>query len=244
MKKRIDVCLTPELLHLYELESKIVVIVDILRATSCMTTAFAHGVKEIIPVATAEECMAVKQRHGCLAAAERDGRQIDGYDFGNSPLAYLNGVLEGKTLVMTTTNGTKAISMAQNALEVIIGSFLNKEAVAQYLRAGRSDVLIVCAGWKGKVNLEDTLYAGALAEALTNDFLPADDSGMAAKELYKVAKSNMGAFLKDSSHFKRLQNLGIDRDIDFCLQENMYDVVPVLVNGVLVKYSAEVRSAS
>lgn len=244
MKKHIDVCLTPELLHLYELESKIVVVVDILRATSCMTTAFAHGVKEIIPVATLEECRTVKQRYGYLAAAEREGRQADGYDFGNSPLAYTNGVLEGKTLVMTTTNGTKAISMAQNAREVVIGSFLNKEAVARYLRTGGSDVLIVCAGWKGKVNLEDTLYAGALAEVLTNDFLPADDSGIAAKELYKAAKGNMRRFLKDSSHFKRLQNLGIDKDIDFCLQENVYDVVPVLAGDVLVRHSAEVRSAS
>lgn len=244
MKKSFDVCLTPEFLHLYELEYKTVVIVDILRATSCMTTAFAHGVKEIIPVATLEECRNLKQKHGFLAAAEREGRQAEGFDFGNSPLAYTNGILEGKTLVMTTTNGTKAISMSRNAREVLIGSFLNKNTLVQYLHQGRSDVLVVCAGWKGKVNLEDTLFAGALAEALAENFLLADDSGIAAKELYKAAKGNLKEFLRDSSHFKRLKNLGIDADIDFCLKEDVYEVLPILKEGRLVRHSTEVQTSS
>lgn len=244
MKRSLDVCLTPEFLHLYELENKTVIIVDILRATSCMTTAFAHGVKEILPVATLAECRNLKQKHNCLAAAEREGQQAEGFDFGNSPLAYTNGVLEGKMLAMTTTNGTKAISMSQRAREVLIGSFLNKNTLVQYLFRGLSDVLIVCAGWKGKVNLEDTLFAGALAEALSDVFLLADDSGIVAKELYNIAKDNLKEFLKESSHFKRLKNLGIDADIDFCLKEDVYEVLPILKEGKLVNHSIETQSSS
>ncbi len=230
--KNVEVCLTPDLVKTYGVENKIVVVVDILRATSVMTTALAHGIKSITPVATVEECRALKEA-GYLAAAERDGKTVDGFDFGNSPFTYMEKSFAGKKLAVTTTNGTLAITRSINAEEVVIGSFLNISSVANYLMAQQHDVMILCAGWKGMVNLEDTIFAGALVELLTT-FDSENDSAIAAVALYRMAKDDMMGFLKNSSHAKRLKGLSIIKDIDFCLQRDVYNIIPVLKNGELV----------
>lgn len=231
----IDVCLTPELLELYPIEGKIVVVVDILRATSCMTAAFAHGVKEIIPVSEVEACKAL-QAKGYLAAAERNGEKVEGFDFGNSPFSYMTDDVKGKTVAVTTTNGTVAINKSKAAEEVIIGSFLNKKAVVDYLKTQDKDVLILCAGWKGRVNLEDSLYAGAVVDELQDSFVYEHDSAMMAHVLYQNAGKDRLAFLANSSHFKRLKKLNIQKDIEFCLtSDDNYDVIPVLKGDRLVK---------
>jgi len=231
--KTIEVCLTPDLVNTYGVENKIVVVVDILRATSCMTTALAHGIKSITPVATVEECKSLKDK-GYLAAAERDGKTVDGFDFGNSPFTYMEKGFEGKKLAVTTTNGTLAITRSVKANEVVIGSFLNISAVTNYLIQQQQDVLIMCAGWKGKVNLEDTIYAGALIELLDKHFDVENDSAIAALALFKMSKDDMLGFLKNSSHAKRLKGLSIIKDIDFCLQRDIYSIIPVLKDGELV----------
>ncbi len=232
--KKIDVCPTPELLHLYSLENKIAVIVDVFRATSCMTTAFAHGIEKIIPVAQIDECKALQQQ-GYLAAAERNATKVDGFDLDNSPFSYMQPDLAGKTLAMTTTNGTLAITKSLAAKQVIVGSFLNRKAVTDYLQSQPYDVLVVCAGWKGKYNLEDTLFAGAVVCALKNEYAIEDDGALAAHMIYDAAKFNMIKFIANSSHVRRLARLNLTRDIEFCLRENLYDVVPVLQNRALVK---------
>ncbi len=232
--RKIDVCPTPELLHLYSLENKIAVIVDVFRATSCMTTAFAHGVEKIIPVAQIEECR-VLQQQGYLAAAERNAMKVDGFDLDNSPFSYMKPELAGQTLVMTTTNGTLAITKSRLAAQVIVGSFLNLKVITDYLLTQPHDALIVCAGWKGKYNLEDTLFAGSVVCSLKNDFVIEDDAALAAHMIYDAAKYNMIKFIAHSSHVRRLARLNLTRDIEFCLRENVYDVIPVLQNGALVK---------
>lgn len=234
MKKTVDVCLSPDLLHLYNLEDKIVVVVDILRATSCMTTAIAHGVKSIIPVASLEECNKLRAK-GCLAAAERDGKIAAGFDLGNSPFSYMDESINGKDLAVTTTNGTLAIKKSEKAVQVLIGSFLNLSILSEYLIQQPQDILIVCAGWKGKVNLEDSLFAGALIERLDGHCDLACDAPLAAVTLYKTVKDNLVGFLANSSHVKRLKKLDIEKDITFCLQEDLYPVIPVLKRGKLVK---------
>jgi 2-phosphosulfolactate phosphatase len=166
--RTIDVCLSPDLMHLYQVQNHSVVIVDILRATSCMTTAFAYGIESIAPFAMLEECLAMKAK-GYYTAGERDGKKVEGFDLGNSPFEYQQAHLKGHKIAYTTTNGTQAIVKSLGAKEVIIGSFLNLSAVAAHLSQSPYDVLVVCAGWKGKVNLEDTLFAGALVEKLKND---------------------------------------------------------------------------
>lgn len=230
--KSIDVCLSPDLIHLYDLSSRSVVVVDILRATSCMTTAFAHGIKSITPYADLETCRASK-KNDFIISGERNGEKVVGFDLGNSPFEYMSEKLKGKTIAFTTTNGTHAIEKSKGAKEIIIGSFLNLSAVAEHLTGNDNDILIVCAGWKGKVNLEDTLFAGALIEKLGETVKPECDAPLMATHLYKQAKHDMVDFLKNSSHVQRLNRLNIHKDIEFCLTTDQYDCVPVLKDGML-----------
>ena len=228
--KKLDVCLSPDLMHLYKTDDRTVVVVDILRATSCMTTAFAFGIESITPFASLEDCRAM-QNQGYFTSGERDGKKVGGFDLGNSPFEYMDKKLKGKKIAFTTTNGTQAIAKAIGAKEIIIGSFLNLSALANHLRQGQDDILIVCAGWKGRFNLEDTLFAGALIESLKDHVELECDAPQASHHLYKLAKSDMIGFLKEASHIKRLAKLNIIEDIKFCLTMDQYDIVPILRGG-------------
>lgn len=230
---QLEVCFSPDLLHLYSLEGKNVVVVDILRATSCMVTALSFGVKAIHPFSDLDECMRMKSK-GLLVAAERDGMKVDGFDFGNSPFSFMEEGVAGKEIAFTTTNGTVAINKSRNADLIIIGAFLNLSSVINFIKTEEKDIVIVCAGWKGKFNLEDTIYAGALVENL-HDFHTSDDGALAAKHLYQSAKNDLYGFLRDSSHFNRLQRLNIKKDIEFCLTPDQYSVIPVVQDGIIVK---------
>jgi len=232
--KQIDVCLSPDLLHLHNLENSIVVVTDIFRATSCMVSGFAHGVKSIIPVATVEECKALQDR-GYIAAAERNAQKVEGFDLDNSPFSFMDDRLIGGKIAMTTTNGTLSITKAKaSAVKVMVGAFLNLKAVADYLRDQPYDVLVLCAGWKGRPNLEDTLFAGALVQALQEEYVVAEDSALMAMRSYQLAKPDMLGFLANSSHVRRLQRLGIQKDITYCVQHDLYDVIPILRGNELV----------
>ncbi len=232
--KSIDVCLTPELLHLHKIENTIVVVTDIFRATSCMVTGLAHNINSIMPVATVEECKSLQQR-GYIAAAERDARKVEGFDLDNSPFSYMAEHLAGTSVAMTTTNGTLSITKAKKeAVKVIVGAFLNLDAVTNYLRNQPYDVVVLCAGWKGKVNLEDTLFAGALIDSLKEEYILAEDGALMALRLYEQAQHDMLGFVSTSSHVRRLQRLGIQDDIAFCLQKNLYNNLPILRGNELV----------
>lgn len=231
--KTIDVCLSPELLHLYDIQNKTVVVVDILRATSCMVTAFAHGAESITPIAEWEECESMKTK-GYIIAGERNGQKIAGFDKGNSPFEYMEDDIRGLKIAFTTTNGTQAIQKSKGARQIIIGSFLNLTAITRHLLMSAHDILIVCAGWKGKINLEDSLFAGALVEKLRKHIEPDCDAPVVAQELYLSAKNDMLKFLSTSSHVKRLNKLNIHKDIEFCLTPDQYPVIPVLRRERLV----------
>lgn len=232
--KNIDVCLSPELIHLHNLNNTIVVVTDIFRATSCMVTGFAHGVKSIIPVATVEECKKL-QESGFIAAAERNASKVEGFDLDNSPFSFMDERLAGNKIAMTTTNGTLSITKAKpTAIKVLVGAFLNIGAIVNYLKSQPYDVLILCAGWKGKPNLEDTLFAGAVTEALKDDFFVSEDSAILSMRAYQQAQANLLGYLMNSSHIRRLQGLGIHKDINYCLQKDLYDVVPILRGNELV----------
>lgn len=222
--KSLEICLTPELLPLYRLEETTVVVVDILRATSCMTAGLSAGLAAVVPFADLSACLLMKTK-GYFVAGERDGKKADGFDLGNSPFEYMNPALKGQKIAATTTNGTQAIEKSKNAKEILVSSFLNLSATANYLKINAKNVLIVCAGWKGKFSLEDTLYAGALAIQLENDFLCDDDSTLAAKIIYQNAAPNLYQTVQRSSHFRRLEKLGIDDDIHFCLSIDKFDTV-------------------
>lgn len=225
--RTIDVCLTPRLIPDFVLEDKVVVVVDVLRATSCMVTALTHGIASIIPVSTLEEA-AELGKLGHLAAAERDGRVAEGFLLGNSPFGFQNPEFKGRTLAMTTTNGTKSIVLSRHAFRVVAGAFLNITAVADYIRRMDHDVVVVCAGWRDMVNAEDTLFAGALAEVLKDEFSSANDATKLARSLYTCSKDNMKEYLRDTSHFNRMMRLDLEKDIDFCMKWDVYEVVPEL----------------
>ncbi len=233
---KLEVCFTPQAFPLFENENAIVVVIDVLRATSAICTAFHHGVAKIIPVATVDEAKEF-QKNGFLAAAERNGEIVEGFEFGNSPFSYMGENIKGKTIALTTTNGTQAIEAARNSKKIIIGSFVNQDAIVNYLKNKSSDVILLCAGWKNKFNLEDTLFAGCVAEHLLQDskFETSCDSAKAATVLYNIAKSDIQAFLATSSHRNRLSKLDLEKDIKYCLTPNQTDVIPVLEGKFLVK---------
>lgn len=230
--KSIDVCLSPALMNLFPLRDRTVVVVDVLRATSCMVTALAHGVKSILPVADLDACRSMRT-NGHAIAGERNGEKVEDFDFGNSPFEYMKPDIRGKVVAFTTTNGTQAIELSKPASQVVIGAFLNLTAVARHLAGGENDILILCAGWKGKVNLEDTLFAGALIEALGGEVEPECDAPLIALDLYQKTKGDLLHGLADASHVKRLHRLNIRKDIEFCLTKDVYDIVPVLKDGML-----------
>jgi 2-phosphosulfolactate phosphatase len=231
--RSIEVCFSPELIHLHEVTGKLVVVVDIFRATSTMVAALAHGVTEILPFAELEACRAM-QNKGYLIAAERDGLTAPGFELGNSPLAFTDGAYAGRKLAMTTTNGTLAIEKSKGAAEILIGAFPNLQATVTYIQSRNLDVLIHCAGWKGRFNLEDSLYAGALVQALGESHANREDGAIAMESLFALVGDNLPTYLSQAAHAKRLQNHGIEADIDFCLSLNLYNlVVGVSQNGEL-----------
>lgn len=233
--KTIDVCLSPELIHLYDVSDKVVVVVDILRATSCMVTALAHGVESITPVEDAARCENMKLK-GYIISGERNGQKIPGFDKGNSPFEYMEDDIKGLKIAFTTTNGTLAIEKSKAAKQIIIGSFLNLSAITRHLLMNDLNILVVCAGWKGKVNLEDSLFAGALVDKLRKHIEPDCDAPIIAQQLYLIARNNMVEFLSTSSHVKRLNRLNIHKDIEFCLTLDQYPIVPTLKKDKLVLF--------
>ena len=233
-KLSVEVCLTPALLPLYDIENSIVVVIDIFRATSSICYGIENGATAIIPVSHVEECSAY-HGSGCLLAAERDGRVVEGFDFGNSPFSYVTEKVQGKTIVLTTTNGTHAIQLSRSAKQIVIGSFFNLTALADYLISSKQNVLLVCAGWKNKFNLEDTIFAGAMVNKLKPAAYTPDDSSIAAEDLYLLAKDDLRGYLKKTSHSERLMKLGIEADISFCLNTDITTAIPVLDGDKLVK---------
>ena len=232
----IEVCYTPQAYNLFHKDEAIVVVIDIFRATSAIVTAFYNGVSKMIPVATVEEAKEY-QRNGFLAAAERNGEMIEGFELGNSPFGYMNNKVKGKTIAISTTNGTQAIEASRKATKVLVGSFLNLDVLCEYLASQKKDVILVCAGWKNKFNLEDTIFAGAVVEKLTSEsgFEITCDSAIASKHLYNLAKNDLFGFLGNSSHRNRLAKLDLERDIKYCLTPNQCPVIPVLEGKYLVK---------
>jgi 2-phosphosulfolactate phosphatase len=235
-RKRIEVCFTPGEYTYYKDEFEIVVVIDVLRATSAICAAFDNGIQSIIPVPTVEEAWEYKQR-GFLAGAERKGQIVEGFDFGNSPFSYMNEEFRGKDVVLTTTNGTKSLDVAKDAEVVVVGSFLNLTALSKWLFEQDKNVLCLCSGWQDKFNLEDTICAGAISDYLisTGYYTAIEDSSIAAKYLFLSAKDNYFGYLKSSSHRRRLKNLKLNEDIKYCLTPDQTDVIPILKDGKLVK---------
>jgi 2-phosphosulfolactate phosphatase len=236
---QLETCFSPAL---YEADShggSIVVILDILRASSAICTAFANGAASIIPVAEIEEAMAYKSK-GYLVAAERDGYVLDFADFGNSPFNFTKERVSGKTIVYSTTNGTGIINLTRSAYMTVIGSFINIGALAGWLIKQDRDVLLMCAGWKNRFNIEDTICAGAIASVLmqSNTFTTICDSTHAAIDLWSLARTDVHGYIEKAAQRSRLRDKKLDDCIEFCLTPDFTDKIPVMKNGVLVDYNS------
>jgi 2-phosphosulfolactate phosphatase len=230
----VQVCLTPDLIHQYTVSDQVVVVVDIFRATSCMVTGMAHGLSGIHPVDSVEKCRTLGAK-GFITAGERNGKKIDDFHLGNSPFDYQKAELSGKKVAVTTTNGTYAIAKAKEAREILIGAFLNVSATTQYLKSIGSPVLILCAGWKGAPNLEDTLFAGMLVSILEDSLPLQGDSALIAGSLYRQHQNDLSTAAMNSSHAKRLSRFGIEKDLEFCMQRDVYDLTLAVKGGEIVK---------
>jgi 2-phosphosulfolactate phosphatase len=234
-KRKLETCFSPAL---YEAElhpGSIVVIIDILRASSAICTAFANGAETIIPVAEVHEAREYKNR-GYLVAAERDGYVLDFADFGNSPFNFTPEKVSGRSIVYSTTKGTGIIMMASSASTIIIGAFLNFTAVTEWIINQDKDIVLFCAGWKNRFNLEDTICAGAMAERLMNSgfYSTICDSTHAAMDLWKLAKKDLRGYIEKVAQRTRLRDKGLDDCIEFCLTFDFTGKIPVIKNGYLV----------
>jgi 2-phosphosulfolactate phosphatase len=234
-RPRIEACYTPREFQQYEKGFELIVVIDVLRATSAICAAIENGVKGIIPVDSVEEAREYLKK-GYLAAAEREGQIVEGFPMGNSPISFLDPELKGKTIVLTTTNGTKAIKIAEHKETVVIGSLNNLQSLTEWLIRQERNTLILASGWKDKFNLEDTICAGAIIDGVlkSGKFSSNEDSSVAAKFIYRSAKENIFSYLKASSHRRRLRKLNLNADVNYCLTPNNLTAIPILKDGILV----------
>lgn len=235
-KRTIEVWFTPvEFKYRTRNENMIVVVVDILRATTSMCVALASGAEKIIPVAGLEEAKDYKSK-GFLIAGERGGVKLDFADFGNSPFELKNAGLNNQTLVFTTTNGTKAIQMAKEAGTVILGAFSNLKVLSDWLGYRSENIGILCAGWENTFSLEDAVFAGCLSNELFSfqDCYFHNDSALAASELWRLYSADWQTRLKQGRHYQRLEKIGEKASLDFAFTMDTTPVIPFLKEDYLI----------
>ncbi len=241
--KTLEVLFTPAdfaALKSRKLDSTLCVVFDVFRATSSMVTALANGAEAIIPVGEISEALAIKQKSpSVLLAGERDGVRIRGaltggidFDLGNSPREFTKEKIAGKTIVMTTTNGTRALRSCTHAKTVLIGSFLNMQATADFiLRAAPDDLLLICSGTHEQTAYEDALGVGTLCDLLWRnlDASGISDSAKMARELYSVARKDVLAAASQSRNGLRLSGVPELRDdVPFCVQRDIFNFAAAL----------------
>lgn len=225
----IEVCFSPALFEFRKTtDNCIVVIVDVLRATTAFCAAFDSGIQSVIPVLGLEELLEYKNK-GYLTAAEREGRKVDFADFGNSPISFLKSEIRGKELAYSTTNGTQAVEMAKTSGNIAVASFANLHVISEWLISQQMNIVILCSGWKKSFSLEDTLCAGAIAETLelTGKFEPICDASIASQKLWQVSKDNLVQVVQEASHYKRLAGMGLYNDLRHCFILNTSSALPV-----------------
>jgi len=236
-KPTLNTSLSPALLNLYDLNNAVVVVIDVFRATSTIASALFNGAKCVIPVDSVPKAIEISRNIDGIAAGERDGKIADGLLHGNSPLEYDRDFIGNKTLVLTTTNGTRLLHMAleRGADTVISGSFPNLSAVCDYLVSTGKDVVLGCAGWKDRFNLEDTLFAGAVISRVKEHFQIHCDSSLMAETMYVQHQADLPKFAEQFTHYHRLvERFGLIDDIAFCLSPDIANVLPVYREGKLV----------
>lgn len=238
-KHSIEVCLSPALFEYHANKDSIAVMIDTLRASSAICSAFANGAEKLVPVSTIDKARK-KKNEGFIVAAERDGYVLDFADFGNSPFNFTPERVGGNTIVYSTTNGTRTIEMASACYQVLIGSFLNISALTNWLSDQKRDIILLCAGWKNKVNIEDSFFAGALCSRLLDQdgFFTDCDSAKIAMDMWRLGEKDPLKYIEKAAQRSRLRDKGLDDCIPFCHTPDSTDVIPVYRDGEIVNIAS------
>jgi len=229
----------PEEIKNTELAGKLVVIIDVLRASSTIVTALANGCRGFIPILSPDQARKKAQqfkKESVLLGGEREGIKIKGFDLGNSPREYKREAVKDKTIIFSTTNGVKTLEMVKGASRIIIGSFLNLQTVCNYCANYKGDVLIICAGKEGRFSLEDTACAGMIINSLRGVFpvvRQEADANFTAQLLYEKFSNNILEILRKSQHGRYLESIGLDEDLKFCSQLDLFHIVPAFRDGII-----------
>jgi 2-phosphosulfolactate phosphatase len=225
MTNKIHITLTAGDIREKELKGRIAVVIDVLRATSVIVTALANGARWVKTMASVEEARRLRSED-ILLGGERDALPIEGFDSGNSPLEYSAARVRDKGIVLTTTNGTLAVSKCGSADELLIGAFLNHRALADYLVTRNKTVELICAGTNGEFSLDDFLCAGLICTSLQKSgMFEFDDLGYLALKTWGHAGSDIHAALSGATHYNVLKSKGFDMDLKYCLQADSHPVI-------------------
>ncbi len=225
-----DICFSPaqwRALDAERLRASACAVIDVIRATSTIVTALAHGAAGVQPVADVGDAFVLKARNPeALLAGERGGRALPGFDLGNSPEDFATERAQGRPIILTTTNGTQAMAACRGARAVFTASLLNLDAAAARLREIGPPWIIVCAGHDGEFGVDDAVVAGALAQAL--------DREHALVSLYRSVRRDLTEALLASAAGRELLKVGMEKDVPYCAQLNLFSIVPALdADGVL-----------
>lgn len=235
----LEVVFTPEEIKDRRLSDKLIVVIDVLRASSTIVTALAYGCRGLVPILSPEQAKEKAQqfkKEEVLLGGEREGRKIKGFDLGNSPREYQKEIVEDRMIIFSTTNGVKTLERVRGAFRIIIASFLNLQATFNYCSKFQGDILLACAGKEGYFSLEDTVCAGMLINSLRDiysDTCQEVDANLTAQVLYKKFGNNILEMLRKSQHGRYLESIGLRKDLEFCSQLDIFNIVPIFRDGLI-----------
>ncbi|PSQ95509.1 MAG: 2-phosphosulfolactate phosphatase [Bacteroidetes bacterium SW_9_63_38] len=227
-----------------DVRNRTVVVIDVLRACSTIATALERGARAVMPVADMAEAGKIAANLGpdvYRLGGERDGDKIDGYHLGNSPAEYAAETVQGRDIILNTTNGTRALTQATSAEHLVVGCFLNASRVVDFVRAAADEVTLICAGHNNRLSLEDTLCAGLLLDRLWDDRLPdvVTDSAHTAFTLYDTDRTSLETSLRRANHAEELVALGYADDLDYCFRVDALSVLPYHTDNRLLRYDEQ-----
>jgi 2-phosphosulfolactate phosphatase len=235
----LEVVFTPEEIKNRRLSDKLIIVIDVLRASSTIVTALAYGCRGLVPVLSPEQAKEKAQqfkKEEVLLGGEREGIKIKGFDLGNSPREYQKEIVEDRIIIFSTTNGVKTLERVRGAFRIIIASFLNLQATFNYCSNFQGDILLACAGKEGYFSLEDTVCAGMLINSLRDiysDTCQEVDANLTAQVLYKKFGNNILEMLRKSQHGRYLESIGLRKDLEFCSQLDIFNIVPIFRDGLI-----------
>lgn len=228
---KIDLIISADDIKKEKVIDKSVVVIDMLRATSVIVTAMNNGCNEVIPVITIEEALSIaNNEEKCILGGERKALKIEGFHCSNSPLEYTSQVVLEKTLVMTTSNGTRAIKGSEGARNIIIGALINAKAVAKKLIKLNNDIVIVNAGTYGEFSIDDFICSGYIIDCVLKE-QKVELTDIAKTAHYIYTQEPDLKFIESASHFKRIEELNLYEDLKYCCKKDIIDIVPEYKEG-------------